>query len=130
VTSAARESAPLIAIVDDEPEIAEALAELIPIVAGYRTLAFTSGAEFLLSLEMDRPDAIVLDLWMPPPDGLEILRQLQQRGLGVIPVVVITASSPAAVAGAIEAGAVDGLQKPFKVEKLVEKLRNVIEPKP
>ena len=117
---------PRIAIVDDHPDIAEALAFLVTGWTGYEADAFTSGADFLASLEKRRPDAVILDLWMPPPDGREIMRELQRRGLGDIPVVIISAAGEAAIKEAIAAGAVAAIQKPAQRSELVSVLRRVL----
>ena len=117
---------PRIAIVDDHADIAETLAVLVTGWTGYGAEPFTSGAEFLASLEKRRPDAVILDLWMPPPDGREIMRELQRRGLGGIPVVILSAAGQAAIQEAIAAGAVAGIQKPAERNELVSVLRRAV----
>ena len=117
---------PLIAIIDDQHAAVDALAELIPLATGYRTVPFTSGRAFLSWLDEELPDAVVLDLRMPDPDGMTILNELQRRGLQRVPVIVMTASGESAIQAALAAGATAGLQKPLHLEDLVVRLREVL----
>ncbi|MBW9091923.1 response regulator [Rhizobium wenxiniae] len=112
----------LIAIVDDDASFRRAFARALA-ACGVRTYSFGSGEEFLLSLEGDLPDAVVLDLNMPGMDGVAVLRTMKGVGAGV-PVVAMTA-----VAGshlerkAILHGAVACLHKPFSANDALSALR-------
>lgn len=69
-----------ILIADDHPIVLEGLVALFQ-GSGHSVIArCTSGAEVLETLQKLEPDILVLDLNMPPPDGLEIARILKQRG--------------------------------------------------
>ena len=114
-----------VAIVDDEPDIVETLALLMK-GHGLQPVSFTHGIEFLASLQKRPPDAVVLDLLMPSPNGFEILRQLRERGLAHIPVIVMTGSGKDAVRQAVEAGAVSGFVKPFNPIELLDRLTNAL----
>jgi two-component system chemotaxis response regulator CheB len=92
-----------------------------------------NGDEALQVCERERPDALMLDLAMPGLDGLGVLRALRQPGRPSMPVVVVSAFSPAQGARAVDAlaeGAFDLVAKPAIGEgldafadKLVEKVR-------
>ncbi len=76
-----------------------------------------------------KPDLVLLDLHMPPPDGLEILRRLRDsRGvLNMLPVVVLTGDvGPAARNTALDLGAVDYLTKPLDRQAVVVRVRNLL----
>src|SRR6202000_1958215 len=73
------------------------------------------GDEALALCEREKPDAMTLDLAMPGLSGIDVLKALKQRGGPSIPVVVVSAFSPAQGAYAVDAlaeGALDLLPKP------------------
>ena len=102
--------------------------------AGVRVVgSAANGDEALALCEREQPDALMLYLAMPGLDGLGVLRALQQPGRPTMPVVVVSAFSPAAGARAVDAlaaGAFDLVAKPTFSEgleafeaRLIEKLR-------
>jgi len=82
------EKGPLVAVVDDEQPIRNALSRLLRIT-GCKVETFVSGSAFLESLRDHTPDCVVLDLHMPEMDGFEVESRLAQ-GCFRIPIVVIT----------------------------------------
>ena len=85
---------------------------------GYRVQLAADGREALDALAHQPPDAIVLDVLMPEPDGLEVCRRLRAAG-DRTPVLMLTARDavPDRVKG-LDAGADDYLVKPFALEEL------------
>jgi two-component system OmpR family response regulator len=77
-----------ILIVDDEPTVAEALAEAVR-RQGYETALIHQGADSLAAIRRHRPDGIFLDLIMPGMSGLEVLRRIRMEWPD-LPVVVVT----------------------------------------
>src|ERR1700758_4965987 len=80
-----------------------------------------NGDEALALCERERPDAMTLDLAMPGLDGMGVLRALRKKGGESIPVVVVSAFSPAHGARAVDAlaeGAFDLVAKPAVGEGL------------
>lgn len=83
--------------------------------------AAADGDEALALCERERPDAMTLDLAMPGLDGIGVLRALRSRGDTSVPVVVVSAFSPAHGARAVDAlaeGAFDLVAKPAIGESL------------
>jgi CheY-like chemotaxis protein len=77
-----------ILVVDDEPEIAQSLAEHLA-DAGYQVVAALDGREALQKAADEHPDLIVLDDLMPSMHGLEVLRRLRDNPSTVdIPVIM------------------------------------------
>jgi signal transduction histidine kinase len=75
------------------------------------------------------PDLVMLDLHMPAPGGLEILRRLRdaRSRLGFLPVVVLTGDvGPAARNSALDLGADDFLTKPLDRQEVVLRVRNLL----
>ena len=107
-----------ILIVDDDPDLQEALADLLQ-VRGYRVWSAPDGAKALQRLrESDAPCLILLDLMMPVMDGHEFLAQHNADPLlARIPVVVISAGRHPK--GSVVPGAVDLLHKPFDADDLI-----------
>ena len=108
-----------VALVDDEAPVRVALGRLLRL-ADFRVMAFASGEEFLDSLASCTPDCVLLDVHMPGLTGLQVQARLRDSGLA-LPVVFITASDDPNVArGAVDAGAVRVLRKPFSNEDLLD----------
>src|SRR4051795_930164 len=93
---------------------------------GYRVEFAAEGREALAALAHQPPDAIVLDVLMPEPDGLEVCRRLRAAG-DKTPVLMLTARDtiPDRVKG-LDAGADDYLVKPFALEELGARLRALL----
>ncbi|HYB40351.1 MAG TPA: response regulator [Candidatus Methylomirabilis sp.] len=106
------ESPAKILVVDDDPAIVEIVGEYLNI-QGLAVVSATSGIEALRRLELDRPDAVLLDVRMPEMDGIETLRRITALKTGV-QVLMVSANDDLALAKeAIALGAVDFLLKPF-----------------
>ncbi|MBK7784371.1 MAG: sigma-54-dependent Fis family transcriptional regulator [Gemmatimonadetes bacterium] len=116
-----------ILIIDDEPNIRRMLAALLR-AEGFTVEEAGSGNAGLLTLDQLEPDAIFLDLLMPPgPDGLETLTQVRARGIDV-PVIMM--SGKAQLADAVRAtqlGAFQFLEKPLSPEAVLVTLRSAVE---
>jgi len=108
---------PLIAVVDDDPAVLQALSRLIRSRGG-AALSFTSGVDFLGCLSTTSPDFLVLDVQMPGMTGLELYSKLLALGR-TLPVAFITAhEDKEAEKRARESGAVAFLYKPFHSDVL------------
>ena len=112
------EKGPLIAVVDDEEPIRNALSRLLRF-NGLKVETFVSGAGFLESLRDHIPDCLVLDLHMPEPDGFEVESRLARAGFR-IPIVVITGGdAPKDRQCMTERGVAAFLQKPLDGQALL-----------
>ena len=121
----APEQAPLVAIVDDDASVRQSTDRLIRSF-GYRTQVFASGQEFLRSGTAERASCVLLDVRMPGMDGLEVQRNLVERGVE-IPIVFLTGrASDEEERRARSAGAVEFLRKPVAQASLRQTIDNVI----
>ena len=114
-----------ILVVDDEPGVRESLERALGLER-YSVALAEDGGEALERLTERAWDAIVLDVSMPAPDGLEVCRRL--RGAGDrTPVLMLTARDAVddRVAG-LDAGADDYLVKPFALKELLARLRALL----
>ena len=108
---------PLISIVDDDESVREALKSLIESV-GFRTEVFSSGEDFLNSDRSGDTDCLIVDVRMPGMSGLELQERLNAVH-SLIPLIFMSAhGDEEARARALQAGAIDFLQKPFSADSL------------
>lgn len=114
-------NAPLIAIVDDDDAVRDALCDLLQ-VEGLSARPFANGQAFLADDAADSFDCVITDVRMAEVDGLELQRRLRARG-SVVPVIFITSSvEETARARALLGGAVAWFTKPVADEALLEAL--------
>lgn len=115
----------MIAVVDDEESVRKAVVRLLH-AAGHAARGFASGAEFLQSWQVDRPDCVLLDLQMPGLSGTDVQQALRRAGAH-LPVVIITANDrPGAREECIREGAVAYLYKPLDEGILLNALKLAI----
>ena len=72
-------------------------------------------------------DVIILDVVMPKMDGLQVLRRLLQVNPEIKIIMVTAISSGSIVSGAMRAGALEFVTKPFKLSELVKAVNKVVE---
>jgi FixJ family two-component response regulator len=112
-------------VVDDDEGVRDSLRFLLKSV-GLATKTLGSATEFLDSYDVDQAGCLVLDVRMPAMSGLELQQQLNVRG-AMIPVIFITGHGdiPMAVE-AMQHGAFDFLQKPFRDQDLIDRLQKAL----
>ena len=122
----AKKSPPTVFIVDDDESVRASLKFLLR-SAALESRAFGSAPEFLAAYDPIQPGCLVLDVRMPGMSGLELQQELNLRG-AIIPVIFITGHGdiPMAVE-AMQHGAHDFLQKPFRDEDLIERVRRALD---
>ena len=116
------ERAPVVLVVDDDPDIWDALAEILE-AEGDEIRRARNGKEALERLEPSPPDLILLDLMMPVMDGWTF-RQEQRRSGNTVPVVLLSA------AGELDRhrdalGAVATIAKPFDLDRVISAIEGV-----
>jgi two-component system, LuxR family, response regulator FixJ len=116
---------PLVMVVDDDSGIRNAMRALLKSV-GLESMQYASAQEFLAAYQPSQPGRLVLDIRMPGMSGLELQQQLSLRG-AVIPVIFMTGHGdiPMAVE-AMQHGAFDFLQKPFRDQDLLDRIQRAI----
>jgi two-component system, LuxR family, response regulator FixJ len=116
---------PVIAIVDDDEAVREALCDLL-LVERLCARPFDGAAAFLAEADIDDYDCIVTDVRMPEVDGLELQARLRARG-STIPMIFITSSvDDTTRAQAMRGGAVAWFTKPVADEALLAGLRTAL----
>lgn len=124
--SKANQATSTVFVVDDDGDLREALRQLLE-VAGLEVECHPDGEAFLTAYRGDRAGCLLLDVAMPGVNGLEVQEALKERGLG-IPIVFLTGHGdiPMAVK-AVQAGAVDFLEKPVQGGLLLDRVRRALE---
>ncbi|HSP20297.1 MAG TPA: response regulator transcription factor [Myxococcaceae bacterium] len=116
---------PRVLIVDDDPDILDALSEILE-VEGYEVQRARNGHEALRWLEQHgAPDLVLLDLMMPVMDGGEFARSLSS---GARPPIIVLSADRNVSTRAREIGALEWLAKPFELAELLAAVRRAVPP--
>ncbi len=121
------ENQPLVYIVDDDPSVRKSLSRLLA-VAGYSAVTCASAQEYLeTGYAKGGPHCLILDIRLPGMGGLELQKLLSKEKLAP-PIIFITGHGdiPTSV-GAMKAGAIDFLAKPFSDEALLNAVGEALE---
>lgn len=116
-----------ILVVDDEPDIRSTVQEILS-DEGYLVVTAESAASAREARRGERPDVVLLDIWMPDLDGISLLREWNERG--GLPCPVIMMSGHGTIETAIEAtrlGAYDFVEKPLSLAKLLLTVERALE---
>jgi FixJ family two-component response regulator len=116
---------PSVYIVDDDEAVRGSLRFLIRSV-GLPAQVYTSAQEFLAAYDRRDPGCLLLDVRMPGMSGLDLQQELNRRG-ATIPVVFITGHGDVPMAvEAMQQGAFDFLQKPFRDQDLLDRVQRAL----
>jgi len=113
-----------ILVVDDELGIRDLLSEILN-DEGHAVEVAENAAQARQAMTRDRPDLVLLDIWMPDTDGVTLLKEWSS--LGVLSMPVIMMSGHATIDTAVEAtkiGAQAFLEKPITLQKLLKAVEN------
>jgi DNA-binding response OmpR family regulator len=116
-----------ILIVDDDIQATDLLQKILS-TEGYETTAVNDSSKAVQIADSVNPQLIILDLMMPDPDGFKVCRMLRQTpGFMVTPIIIVTAldDSDSRVV-AFGAGADDYLTKPYHIEELSNRVKELL----
>ncbi len=123
----ARARKSLILVVEDDPDLGDAIVAFLK-DEGLDAKLARDGDQAMRLVDQVSPAAMILDLMMPRRDGFSVLRELRADGrIATLPVIVVTA-----IFGlserlyATELGAADYVTKPFELDELILRVRNVL----
>jgi len=117
---------PSILIVDDLISIHEMLEAVIS-PTGYKTAFATDGEKGLIKYKAEKFDLVLADIDMKPMDGITLLKQLKLYDTSAVVIIMTAYASTESAIQALKFGAFDYLQKPFKVDELMQALRRGME---
>jgi DNA-binding NtrC family response regulator len=116
-----------ILVVDDEIGIRELLSEIL-FDEGYSVHLAENAAQARAFRNKQKPDLVLLDIWMPETDGVTLLKEWAAEGLLTMPVIMM--SGHGTIETAVEAtriGALDFLEKPIALQKLLDAVAKAIQ---
>jgi DNA-binding response OmpR family regulator len=118
-----------IMVVEDDVATSMFMADVLS-AEGYAAIVVNESSKAMEMARATLPHAFLLDLMMPPPDGFKICRTLREDPtFKFTPIIIVTALDDTdSKIVAIGAGASDYLVKPFRIDALVSKLRDWLEP--
>lgn len=116
-----------ILVVEDEPYIRKILRVQLE-TSGYSVMTAENGVQALEQIKKDRPDLVLLDLMMPDMDGHEVCKRLKGcYETSNVPVIILTAKSDLGEkVRTLEYGANDYLTKPYELDELLARVRNLL----
>ena len=117
---------PNILIVDDEAAIRESLQGVLE-DEGYQPAAVESGEACLEMLRKNSFDVVLLDIWLPGMDGLEVLQHIRENENSPEVVIISGHATIETAVRATKLGAFDFLEKPLSVEKTLILIKNAVE---
>lgn len=116
-----------ILVVDDEPDIRRLVKEILE-DESYQVTTAENGKAAIAEVERKNPDLVLLDIWMPDTDGMELLKQWAEPG--PLPSPVVMMSGHGNIETAVEAlrlGAYDFIEKPVSMAKLLVTVQRALQ---
>jgi UDP-3-O-[3-hydroxymyristoyl] N-acetylglucosamine deacetylase len=114
-----------ICIIDDEASISSTVESILN-DEGYQAIAFPDAESFWQRLDTIEPSLVLLDVWLPGIDGMQLLKRLHDR-FPTLPIIMMSGHSGIdAAVSAIKAGAYDFLEKPLHLEVLLDKVASAL----
>ncbi len=118
---------PLIAIVDDDKAVRDALQRMLR-SHGFTATVFASAEQFLVSDEPNRASCLILDVRMPGMTGMALHHHLISQGCRIPTILVTACPTNGERKRAIATGVVSYLAKPFGEQVLLDTVREALEP--
>jgi len=114
-----------ILIIDDEINIVASLQDILS-DEGYEVVTANEGVGALELIQTDPPDLILLDIWIPGMDGIEVLKVVKTYHPDIEVLVMSGHGTIDTAVQATKLGAQDFIEKPFSLDELVESVRNAL----
>ncbi|RLD96166.1 MAG: sigma-54-dependent Fis family transcriptional regulator [Aquificota bacterium] len=115
----------LVLIVDDEKSIRESLRGILE-DEGYRVAEAASGKEALEIFSKDAVDLVLLDIWLPEMDGVDVLKEMKEKN-PLVPIIMISGHGTIETAvKTIKLGAYDFVEKPLNLDELIIKTERAL----
>jgi UDP-3-O-[3-hydroxymyristoyl] N-acetylglucosamine deacetylase len=106
-------------VIDDEKSILETLSSVLK-DEGFLPRVARDGKEGLAIFEREKPKVVLLDVWMPEMDGLEVLARMKELDPEAVVIVISGHGTISTAVEAVKKGATDFLEKPLSIDKVLE----------
>lgn len=114
-----------ILIVDDEDGVRESVREVLS-DEGYRVIDTADGARVLDLIQREKPRLVLLDIWMPEMDGIELLKEIKAYKPGIDVVMISGHGNIHTAVTATKFGAFDFIEKPLSLDGLLLTVRRAL----
>ena len=108
----------VIMIVDDEDKVRESVREVLA-DEGYRVVDTADGTRVLELIEQEKPGLVLLDIWMPQIDGIDLLKQIKSKEPAINVVMISGHGNIHTAVTATKFGAFDFIEKPLSLDALL-----------
>ena len=116
---------PSLLIVDDEPSILQSLGGLLS-DEGFEVITAVNGYEALKIIEVESPDLVLLDIWMPGIDGIETLKEIKKENPNIQVIIITGHGTIETAVRATKLGAYDLIEKPLSIDKVIVAINNAL----
>ncbi|MCX5808883.1 MAG: UDP-3-O-acyl-N-acetylglucosamine deacetylase [Proteobacteria bacterium] len=106
-------------IIDDEKAILDSLSSILE-DEGFQVSKAIDGNEGLSLFEKEKPEIVLLDVWMPGMDGLQVLKRIMKKDKDAVVIVISGHGTISTAVEAVKRGAYDFLEKPLSIDKVLE----------
>ncbi len=114
-----------ILIVDDEKNIVTSLRGILS-DEGYEVMETGDGVEALEIIQADPPDLVLLDIWIPGMDGIEVLKTMKEYNPEIGVMIMSGHGTIETAVKATKLGAQDFIEKPFSLERITQSIEEVL----
>ena len=108
----------VIMVVDDEDKVRESVREVLA-DEGYRVVATADGTRVLGLIDQEKPRLVLLDIWMPQIDGIDLLKQIKSKEPAINVVMISGHGNIHTAVTATKFGAFDFIEKPLSLDALL-----------
>ena len=116
---------PSVLIVDDEPSILQSLSGLLS-DEGFEITTAANGYEALKIVDIESPDLVLLDIWMPGIDGIETLKEIKKNNPHIQVIIISGHGTIETAVKATKLGAFDLIEKPLSIDKVIVAINNAL----
>ena len=106
-------------IIDDEKPILDSLSSILQ-DEGFQVFKAIDGNEGLVLFDKEKPEVVLLDVWMPGMDGLQVLKRIKKKNKNAMVIVISGHGTISTAVEAVKRGAYDFLEKPLSIDKVLE----------